>query len=200
MKKTLFITLLSIFIISSLSAQSGSIYTGGNVGFNTRSVKIESTNTTLKSSSWQLAPEIGCFLTDNIAVGLMLGIGGDKSSSETKSTSIQPTLYARRFFKLNDNFNLFGGFNLGLSSDKTVPKGGTSDNTIKSSGFGAAIDLGGTYKLSDKFTIIGRYGTLGFSSTTDKVGSAKTHTTTDFGFNVFSLGPQFTVGIYYTLK
>lgn len=200
MKKNILITALSLITAGMVSAQSGSIYAGGNLGVNTQSVKVESTGTTLKSNSWQVAPEVGYYVTDDIAVGLMLGIRGDKNSLDTKTTVFQPTLYGRRFFKMSDAFNLFAGLNLAVSTDKIEPKNATSANTDKSTGFGAGIDLGGTYKLSDRFTIIGRYAALGWSSTTEKTGSTKTHTTTDFGFNVLSLGPQFTVGIYYTLN
>lgn len=200
MKRNILITIFSMLFVAYLSAQSGNIYAGGNLGINTQSVKVESTGNTLKSNSWQVAPEIGYFVNDNIAVGLMLGIGGDKNSLDTKTTLIRPSLYGRRFFKMNDAFHLFAGLNLGFSADKTVPKNGTAATTDKSSGFGAGVDLGGTYKLSDRFTIIGRYATLGLNTTTEKTGDTKTHTVTDFGFNVLSLGPQFTVGIYYTLN
>lgn len=200
MKKYSLITAFSMLCAGLVSAQSGSVYAGGNLGVNTQSVKVEATGTTLKSNSWQVAPEVGYFATDDIAVGLMLGIRGDKNSLDTKTTLIQPSLYGRRFFDMNDAFRLFAGLNVGISSDKIEPKNATSANTDKSTGFGAGIDLGGTYKLSDRFTIIGRYATVGLSTTTEKTGSTKTHTSTDFGFNVLSLGPQFTVGIYYTLN
>jgi hypothetical protein len=80
------------------------------------------------------------------------------------------------------------------------------------SGFGARVGIGVALALSPRFTAVGQYGLLGFSSVSNKNDDGdKTSTDTSFDFGVNTVGGStlsqgngsgavFNIGIYYTIK
>lgn len=203
MKKTLI--LISMVALSFASmAQKGSWYIGGLVGIS--SSKDEDTGSGVESvsSSWALAPEIGTFLSDDLQLGLALGITGSKQTFDGddvfKSTSIDPTIYGRKFFSVTDNFSLFTGLYLSFISETDTDYVPTTVE-FKTSGFGGRVGVGVAYALSPRFTAVGQYGLLGFESTKTKVDGDETSSNTSFDFGVNTIGASvFNIGIYYTFK
>lgn len=177
-----------------LSAQTsmGSKYIGGTVGFS--STKAKATGSEAQTS-WSLSPELGYFIQDNLALGIRLNLGGT-SQGDNSSSTLGGGLYARKFWDVSDNFNIFVGANLGYDGSTNKSKVGTTTFESKSNTLGVFLDLGMTYQVSEKWTIIGRLGTLGFNSTSDpdndQAGSSS------FGLNVNTLGNPFSVGMYYS--
>jgi hypothetical protein len=201
MKKVL---LISMLIVSTVSfAQQSSWYIGGQAGINSSTTKDASTGIKSVTSGWNFSPEFGTFLKDDIQLGVALGISGSKEKVDgndvIKSTSFNPTVYGRKFFKITDNFSAFGGLYLNLISRKTKDYSGTSET--KGSGFGFSLGAGIAYALSPRFTAVGQYGVLGYSTVKNKVDGIKMNTDTDFGFGVNTVGGSvFNVGLYYTIK
>ena len=211
MRKSLI--LISMVALSSVAlAQSGSWYAGGVVGFASNTDK-DANDVKSVSSSWAFGPEVGTFLKDDIQVGIALGISGGKEENdgtETQSSStISPTIYGRKFFKVTDNFNTFGGLYLSYLGGKTTDKTGPSDVEIKQSGFGARVGVGVTYALSSKFTVVGQYGLVGFTTASNKADGNDAGSSSSFDFGVNTVGSStlvqgngsgsvFNVGIYYT--
>ena len=200
MKKICVIALVALTPAIGL-AQGGSWYVGGIAGFNT-----SSTNTAdhPKSSSWSFGPEVGTFFNAKWSAGIALGLSGDKTKNDhgdISSTSLfQPDLYVRHWCPVGDRFNLFAGLDLSFGSGKTTEYGdhelGIPDTESKTSTFGANLNLGVTYALADRWTLLMKVATLGYSSS--KTGDV---TTTSFGLladgNV--LDGQFVyMGLYWT--
>jgi hypothetical protein len=202
MKKTLI--LISMIVVSFASmAQQGSWYIGGLAGFSSSKDEDAGSGVESVSSSWAFAPEIGTFLRDDIQLGLALGITGSKQTFDGddtfKSTSIDPTIYGRKFFGVTDNFSVFTGLYLSFISETDTDYNPTVE--FKTSGFGARVGVGVAYALAPRFTAVGQYGLLGFESTKTKVDGDETSSNTSFDFGVNTIGASvFNIGIYYTFK
>jgi hypothetical protein len=203
MKKAFF--LISMIVVSVFAvAQQGSWYIGGLVGISSSKDEDAGSGIEFKTTSWAFGPEFGTFLRDDIQLGIALGISGSKDTfdgdDESKSFALNPTLYGRKFFKIDDNFSVFAGLYLSLISEKTtdyVP----ATAEFQTSGFGANLGAGVAFALSSRFTAVGQYGVLGFESTKDKVDGDETGSNSTFDFGVNTIGGSvFNIGIYYTIK
>lgn len=202
MKKTLILISMIVLSFSSM-AQKGSWYIGGLVGISSSKDEDAGSGVESVSSSWAFAPEFGTFLSDDLQLGLALGITGSKQTFDGddtfKSTSIDPTIYGRKFFGITDNFKVFTGLYLSFISETDTDYNPTVE--FKTSGFGARVGVGVAYSLSPKFTAVGQYGLLGFESTKTKVDGDETGSNTSFDFGVNTIGASvFNIGIYYTFK
>ena len=202
MKKILFLILM-ITVSSVAMAQQGSWYIGGLVGISSSTDEDSGSGLEFKTSSWAFGPEIGTFLKDDIQLGVALGIGGSKDTFDgddvSKSFQLDPTIYGRKFFKIDDNFSVFAGLYLSLISEKTTDYNPTIEFTT--SGFGANLGAGVAYALSSRFTAVGQYGILGFESTKDETDGTETNKNSSFSFGVNTIGGSvFNIGIYYTFK
>lgn len=214
MKKTIILLAIVASAVDGFS-QAGSWYVGGVVGYSSNSDKIPGGNTTT-TSTWALAPEAGTFLKDDIQLGLFLGIGGgsqkDDGGDIYSQSNLTPTVYGRKFFKITDNFSTFAGLYLNyISGTTTNYTGGGGSNEFKQSGFGFRVGVGVAYALSPRFTAVGQYGLLGFSSVTNKLNGNETSSESNFDFGVNTTGYSslgqgngsgavFNIGIYYTFK
>lgn len=190
MKKLLFAVCMLVTL--GLSAQDmGTKYIGGRVGFNSTKAKADGAEA---ATSWSVSPEFGYFVAENLAVGIRLGVNGS-SQGDNSSSGFGADVYARKFFSASDAFRLFVGANVGYGASTDKTKVGSATFESKENTLGVYLDLGATYNLSEKWTLIGRLGTLGFSSVSDpdndKAGS------TNFGLNVNTFGNPFQVGLYY---
>ena len=212
MKKQILV--LVIVLISSITyAQKGSWYIGGVAGYGTNTQ--EPTNgTKFTTTSWAFGPEIGTFLKNDIQLGFILGLNGSTEKDDDTKTSeffgFSPTVYVRKFKKVTDNFSLFTGlyFNY-LSGEETdfIP----TEEKFSGSGFGVSLGIGAAFALSPRFTAVGQYGLLGYSSITYKQDDTETGKESDFNVGVNTVGSSsfvqgngsgavFNIGLYYTFK
>jgi hypothetical protein len=199
-KRTIVILTAGIFSLlnaGAVYAQKGSWYIGGQGGYTSRTE--ENTNIRdIETTQWAVAPEIGTFLQDHLQLGFAVNLGGGKTEdllTETETTKFSPVLYLRRFFKVGDKFATFVGV-VGNVTTGNV-KIDTQKNDL--SGWGANLSLGAAYALSDRWTAVGQYGLLGYTSSTIENDFNK-NTVNNLGLNVNSLGPVFNVGLYWTFK
>lgn len=212
MKKQ-FLILMIVLISSITYAQKGSWYIGGVAGYGTNTQE-PTTGTKTVSTSWAFGPEIGTFLANDIQLGFILGLNGSTEKDDDKKTTefsgFSPTVYVRKFRKVTDNFSLFSGlyFNY-LSGTETdfMP----TEVKYKGSGFGISLGIGAAYALSPRFTAVGQYGLLGYSSITYKQNDTEYSKESDFNVGVNTVGSSsfvqgngsgavFNIGLYYTFK
>lgn len=179
-----------VFFSFALSAQiaKGTKYLGGSLGFNSSKANTDNAEA---ETSWSVSPEVGYFFMDNMAAGVSLGLNGSSSGDDFSSGGFTGVVYVRKFWNASDNFHIFGGLNVGLGTDNvTVGSFEATENL-----FGAALDLGIWYNVTDKWSVAGRVGNLGFSSITnpddDQDGG------TEFGLNVSTVTAPFSLGLYY---
>lgn len=208
MKKA-FLTLGLILSVSLLAFSQGSWYIGGVAGYGSNTYKPDAGDETT-TNSWALGPEIGTFPKKDLQLGFILGLNGStekQGDSDVTRNYFSPTLYVRRFTPLTDAFSVFAGLYLSYSSGKIDDNG---DETT-GSGFGAKLGVGVAYALSPRFTAVGQYGVLGYSSVTYKSNGDQIAKENDFNFGVNTVGSSsfsqgngsgavFNIGIYYTFK
>jgi hypothetical protein len=209
MKKIILTSCIALLAIGA-NAQKGSWYLGGNLGFNSTSHKAETGNNVITGptvSTWTISPEVGTFLTDNIQFGIGLTNVGqrmklnDSLNTITNNSKFGGTIYSRYFFG-KGNFRPFVGANIsilpGVMKTKTSIFGLSNTTTSNTFDFGANINVGFAYALSNKVSVLGSFGTVGYSSssvTTNKT----TVTTSNIGLDAGSLGNRFTIGVYFTI-
>lgn len=199
------ICLAAILCGSSVFAQTekGSWYLGGNLGISTHSEKQGSG--TDKTTSWSFSPEVGVFVANNIQVGLGIISNGSiinySNGSRYNDLMLGGLVYGRYFFG-ELSFKPFVGVNFGYSAGQSKITQSPSGSTTKSNVgiINANINAGFAYYVTPRMGIFGSVGVLGFSSSTSRISGFSDETTTDFGFNVNTLGNRFTLGIYYTFK
>jgi hypothetical protein len=125
-----------------------------------------------------------------MSAGIRIGLIGSKQGSLT-SNGFSGDIYVRKFWNASDKFHIFGGLNVGYGT-ATISN---PNFDIKANFLSAFLDLGIWYNISDKWSVAGRLGNLGFSSNSnpddDQDGS------TEFGFNINTTNAPFSLGLYY---
>jgi len=190
---------LTLFLSISATAQKGSWYVGGQVGFNVQTQKITGLPD-VNTSSWNIAPEVGTFLQKNLQLGLALNLGGSHSDAVGSTPSItttawSPVIYLRQFYPVGDKFSIFTG----LVGNFTVGSNSSNGASGSVDGWGLHLSLGAAFAVSKTFTVVGQYGLFGYSYSSATLNGNK-NSISNFGLNVNSLGPVFNVGLYWTFK
>ncbi|MBI1769957.1 MAG: outer membrane beta-barrel protein [Bacteroidetes bacterium] len=193
-----------------LMAQKGNWYVGGVVGYASNTLKSASGFKTV-NSSWAFGPEAGTFLQDDIQLGLALGVSGSSSKNDNgkiqTTSSVSPTAYVRKFFKVTDDLSMFAGFYLNYSSGTTTDYTATPSVKSTDSGVGLRLGVGIAYALSERFTAVGQYGLMGYQ--TVSLNNAGSNSSFNFGVNTVGSstlsqgngsGAVFNIGLYYTFK
>ena len=205
MKKTTFI--LALLLSSTfVFAQNGSWYVGGQIGLGQQKSENFNNNVVSKDFTSSIAPEVGLFVSNDITVGFALNMSTFKFNNDVSNTDydktflLSPVLYARKFWNIEEIFSVFVGLDVNFSTGNLKEnRNDQVTTTDKISGFGANLNVGIAYPMGERFTAVGKYGLLGFSSLTFKDDAGvKQSTDSEFGLNVNSLGSLFNIGLYYT--
>jgi len=147
MKKALLIlSILSIY--SSSFAQeakpgAGKIFIAGSVGFSNTSTKPEG-GTSSSTGNLVLAPSLGFFIDDNIAVGGRLTFSKDFAEKQKGGTTFGIGAFARYYKSLNENgtFHIFGEVALGFASNKQLYSENATTEPESTNAFGLGIAPG----------------------------------------------------------
>jgi hypothetical protein len=208
MKKTLLTIVLALSLSFAFSQNERSWYIGGVAGYGSNTYKPDAGDE-VTTDSWAFGPEVGTFIQENLQLGLITAWNGstedgDGSSITTNYFTLTP--YIRRFKPVGEHLSVFGGLYLNYSSG-TIDEEGADELTGTS--FGANLGVGVAYALSPRFTAVGQYGVLGYSSAKYERAGEEYATENDFNFGVNSVGASsfsqgngsgsvFNIGIYYT--
>ncbi len=173
---------LALFAVMAVTA-SAQVYVGGSIGaWRDKTAHVTTAN---------ILPEIGYTLSDNLAIGTVIGWEHTHTTGiSVNMFSVEP--YARYTFFRSNIVGLFveGGFGVGAgkASDSDGNKSDTA--TIWSIGFKPGISI----KLSDSCSLIAKFGFLGYQGANDMAKDADY--TDAWGFN-FS-GNSLLFGFNYT--
>ncbi len=181
--KKMMMTLAAIAVAATMNAQG---YIGGSLGFESASQDGNS------ETFFKIMPEVGYNLSDNLAVGIVLGYGenktsvkenGVKTTAKVKAFTVSP--YARYTFAKFDKVNLFvdGGISYAHSDFA-----GSKNNT-----FGVGLKPGVAVNLTEKLSFVSHLGFLGYTNSKDDVEGAKALNT--FGVDLDATSLSF--GLYY---
>lgn len=139
-----------------------------------------------KSTGFEIAPRVGFFLTENIAIGGKIGYASDKAEDAFGDTQDDVTLtlgaFGRYYFTPASQFSLFGefGFDYMTEEDKL------SDS--KSNGFGVGLGLGLSYFVSNNWAIEATWAGLRYETTKPDFTGAESTDTFGLGADLRSFG------------
>ncbi|WP_396144041.1 outer membrane beta-barrel protein [Flavobacterium sp.] len=185
--KKIILTVAAVFAFGFANAQdkkeSSEGFSKGDV-FVTGAFSLGSTNNKNndeKTSSFEIAPQVNYFVTENISVGLKVGFASDKADVNGVDTqddsSVSFGLAGRYYFTPASKFSLFG--ELGAEYVSTTDNLSTPE--FKVNGFGAGLGLGMNYFVSSNFSIEAGVAVLNFASAKADVTGAKNVTAFSFG-------------------
>ncbi len=187
MKKLLFRAAIAVLGFTSLSAQEevktfgfteGDIFLEGNIGFGSENDK----NTEEKSSSFNISPKLGYFMSEDLAIGGRVSFNSYKEevlgTDTVDATGFGVGAFARYYFlDLGARFKTYTEFGIGYDSRKNKIADVT-ENTI-----GAGLDLGINYFVTEKIALtFGLKNVLGFSSTKLDTDGAEAVSNFNLGF------------------
>lgn len=150
MKKFLIMAIMAIMTLG-VSAQESKWYAGGQLTFGRTTTQISGVS--LKSTQIAVLPEIGYNVTDNFALGAILGVDYRKAG-DSKLTTFQINPYARATYFKSNMVDLFidGGVGFGI--------GRANGHTAVTYQIG--LRPGVALNLSEKFSLVAHVGFLGY--------------------------------------
>lgn len=189
--KKIILTVAAVFAFGFANAQdkkeSSEGFSKGDV-FVTGAIGIDSEKTgDNKSNGFALMPQVGFFVSENIAVGAKVGFGSMKEEDKVGTTVVTTSdlsyttfgAFGRYYFTPASKFSLFA--NLGV--DFTGAKNNLND--AKSKQLDVTLGAGLNYFVSSNFSIEAGVGALSYSSN-DNGGNGAEKT------NTFGLGGNWT--------
>ncbi|CAM4449819.1 outer membrane beta-barrel protein [Flavobacterium terrigena] len=191
MKKVL-LTAVAVFSLTFVNAQEekettgvgfskGNVFVSGAVGFGS------SSTADVKETSFTFSPKVGFFVTENIAVGVKLGLESTKNDDGVdtieKTNDFSAGVFGRYYFTPSSQFSVFAQLGVDMTSSKTTTDiTGFPSMEGKSNGFGVAFAPGVNYFLSDNFAIEATWGMLGYNTSKPDVAGAES--TDNFGLRL----------------
>ena len=174
--KKIFLTLMVMVAAVAANAQ---VWVGGSFGFWANSdAEYSETKRILN-----ISPEVGYDLSENWSVALVLEYSSFKAEGFNVMDGFAVAPYVRYNVVKSGNFKLFfdGGFEIGTVG------GGDEDYST----WNVGIKPGVSYSLSEKFSIVGHMGFLGYQDADKEIANAIQR---GFGFDFSN---EMTFGIYY---
>lgn len=201
MKKVLLsaVALLAFGFANAQEEKANEGFAKGDV-FVSGAVTLNSSKTgDFKTNSFEIAPKVGYFVTENIAVGASIGFSSDKveEGDSATNTGLGLGAFGRYYFTPASKFSLFAqlGFDyMSYDNEFGVDTDGSlfaTDSESKEVGFG--LGAGMNYFVSSNFSIEAGVAVLGYSSN-DNGGNGAEKT------NAFSFGGDWravTFGVNY---
>jgi hypothetical protein len=189
--KKIILSAAALFVFGFASAQdakestggkgfaNGDVFVSGSVGFNSSSTGDFS------SSSFNIMPKVGFFVTENIAVGGQIGyisttadifddVEGDIVESKTNTFSVGG--FGRYYATPASDFSFFAELGINYMSTNYD----LAD--YKESGFGIALAPGVSYFISSNFALEASIAALSYSTSKPDFDGAEN--TNNFGLNV----------------
>jgi outer membrane protein len=185
--KKIILTVAAVFAFGFANAQdkkaSNEGFSKGDV-FVTGAFTLGSTNnknTEVKTSSFEIAPQVNYFVTENITIGAKVGYASDKTKNSTTTTADDSTLSlgvaGRYYFTPASQFSLFA--QLGL--DYSTMSNNLPGSDYKFNSLDVAFAPGLNYFVSSNFSIEAKVAVLG-------IGSGKSNVSGDKGSSAFNFG------------
>jgi outer membrane protein len=182
MKKAIFtisfILLTTIIVNAQKSSEGflkGSTFTSGQFAFNSETTGDK------KTTSIDFSPTVGYFVSNNVAIGVQLGVTNNVSKFDGTKTSekngYSAGVLARYYMNPTNKFSVFGSAALNFGALNTKNSADTSNFSL---GFAPGI----SYFLSKHFAIETTIGRLGFSSIKPDVDGADATNSINFGLNL----------------
>ena len=212
MKKIIFFLyfILGIGSVTMAQTQAGNIFMNASLGWNNDESTSNGTNSagvvtsnSQKSSSFNIQPMVGIFVTDNLALGLFASYEqartesiypdvSNNSSNKMNAYTVGP--FVRKFFPLNEKFAIYGQGNLGYSHSFTrfEPEivGTVFSTNSKYNSFSAALKPGIVFFATSKIGVDLSVQGLQYS-----IGKEKNSSRSISNFNADFYFPNLNIGV-----
>lgn len=180
--KKIMMTLAAAFVAVSMSAQ---VYVGGSLGVNAWSSQEHAViNADQSETTFAILPEIGYNLTEDFAIGTVIGYVNDKweGVEGMSESAFKFAPYARYTFLKSGRVSLFvdGGVDFTTASK--------ADWTELAIGFKPGLAV----SLTDNISFVSHLGFIGFDEFNP---DGDDNNTTNFGLNLS--GSNLTFGLYF---
>jgi hypothetical protein len=165
----LLVIMIGLFEFSWAQVASGTKQIGGRFNFSIGSGNDGANN----STNFTFVPAVGVFISDQLAIGAGVGITStktkfDNSDSETSSTGVIFSPYARYHIPVSENFYFYGEGSVGITAGNT--KNTFAGNETKGSftNFNIGINPGILYFVGEKVGLEASVGFFGYSTSSSK--------------------------------
>ena len=197
MKKVI-LTVVALFAFGFANAQdeklnssegfsNGDVFVSGSLSFG--SIKTGD----FKTNSFEIAPKLGFFVSDNIALGGKLGYNSttqtDFPDPDIKFSEFSIGAFGRYYATPASKFSVFGE----LGFDFVTGKVEQGSDEMKRDGFDIAVGPGISYFLSQNFAMEAHWGALGYSTRKDDTPNAESTNAFGLGLNLTSIN----IGLVY---
>ncbi|WP_347065984.1 outer membrane beta-barrel protein [Flavobacterium sp. WV_118_3] len=192
--KKIILTVAAVFAFGFANAQEeakgegfskGDVFISGSVGIKSSKQGDD------KSTGFEVAPKVGYFVTNNIAVGAKLGYESIKTENAIATTADENTfkvgVFGRYYTTPSSKFSLFGE----LGAEYWTGKDKIAD--VKENTFDIAFRPGISYFVSNNFALEATVGKLGYNSAKLDVDGAEARNTFDLNVDFSSI----TFGVLY---
>lgn len=199
--KKIILSVAAVFAFGFANAQDKKEDNGG-MGFAkgdifiTGAFSVNSTNdknTDVKTNSFEIAPQVNFFLTENISLGAMISYTSEKAENAVADTQDDSTiafgLAGRYYFTPANQFSVFGE----LAAEYRSMTDNLAEPEFKVNGFGAALSPGIVYHVSSHWSLEAKWAVLGFASAKADVDGAENVTAFSFGADLRDLS----IGLNY---
>ncbi|HEX7845328.1 MAG TPA: hypothetical protein VF476_05955 [Chitinophagaceae bacterium] len=199
MKKMLLLAIGGIFFIANCYAQlsKGQKMIGGEISFATSSNELNGFFANQKTTSFNIAPQIGFGLSKNWIAGFGLGYShiSQRSGSDYKQTAniFSVGAFARKFHPFSEKAGIFGELGAGVGFGKVEEKQNGFTEKTDLTNIAATLTPGFYFKANKRIILEANFGGLKYSHITGKDGNGDKSTNSEFSFqltNVFGLGFQ----------
>ena len=193
--KKLLLTLTAVTALSFASqaqTEQGKVIVGGGIGFSSNEVKDSGSKTT----SFNIQPNVGYFVSDNIAIGAGIGYNWSKNENENLTDATYNSFRVAPFARLytaNSPVRFFGQLSVPMAwgSNKVDDK-----KTASTANYGVNLSPGIAYfpteNIGIELSVRGLY--YSNNNSTSEATDIKT-TSNSFGLDANSLSP--TLGVQF---
>lgn len=185
--KKIILTTAAVFALTFANAQDvkessegfskGDLFVTGSFSFGSTDNK----NTDAKTNSFEIAPQVNYFVTENISLGARIGFASEKGSlAGTDTSDISSVAFGvqgRYYFTPASKFSLFTG----LGFDYLSITDNLRNPELKVNGFNVGLGLGLNYFVSSNFSIEASFAALNYTSEKQDVTGAKNVTAFELG-------------------
>jgi len=163
MKKLYILSVIAILIsFSVVNAQinKGSLFLGGNIGFNSSHSVADDNSVSYKQDGFTISPTIGKAIKENLILGAGLIFfynkyrqGPTNINDYQKSNGYGANVFLRRYKGIGKNFYIFLEGTLGGNYTKSYNSPLTSYNNYKRTSFGLGATPGISYAVSKRLQL-----------------------------------------------
>jgi hypothetical protein len=174
--KRVILTAVAVFAFGFANAQEtkeatgegfskGDVFISGSAGFSS------SKTGDFKANGFDFSPKVAYFVSQNIAVGVSLGVNSIKLSEgaeDLKNNTFSAGAFGRYYFTPAAKFSLFGQLGVNFNnydSEFQLDPAGITLGELKGNGFDVALAPGVSYFIANHFALEATFGMLGYETT-----------------------------------